>query len=241
MMFSQISLAVPDSAAVGRFYCDILGMTDQRDGLGYGGQQAHLKFVQGPAQPPSSDGFYWKIGITLPNLDVAATHLRQSAVSISQPRQFEDIGCMAHCVDPAGATIELLQQGPKGSEPDLEAGHPVANGAILAHVTLRVRDLAAAQNWCAEQGLHLISVQPLDAYGFTLYFYAYNQETPSHGSLTAVANRPWLWRRPYTLLELQHLHGAGSQPGASGPLLALEARDAQSAGSISLPLAGLNV
>ena len=91
-MFSQISLAVPDSAAVGRFYCDILGMTDQPDGLGYGEQQAHLKFVQGPAQPPSSDGFYWKIGITLPNLDVAATHLRQSAVSISQPRQFEDIG-----------------------------------------------------------------------------------------------------------------------------------------------------
>lgn len=241
MMFSQLRLTVPDITAVTQFYRDILGMTDQRDGLGYGGQQVHLEFIQGSAQPPTADGFFWKIGITVPNLDTVAMHLRRSGVSISQPRQFEDIGYMAHCMDPAGATVEVLQQGPKGSEPAIEAGHPVANGAILAHVTLRVRDLAAAQIWCADQGMHLISVQPLDAYGFTLYFYAYTQEKAPDASLTAVANRSWLWQRPYTLLELQHLHGAGSRPAASGHLVGLEARNTQSTGSISLPLAGLNV
>ena len=116
-------------------------------------------------------GFFWKIGITVPNLDTVAMHLRRSGVSISQPRQFEDIGYMAHCMDPAGATVEVLQQGPKGSEPAIEAGHPVANGAILAHVTLRVRDPCKRPKFGgADQGMHLISVQPLDAYGFTLYF-----------------------------------------------------------------------
>ena len=49
MMFSQLRLTVPDITAVTQFYRDILGMTDQRDGLGYGGQQVHLEFIQGSA------------------------------------------------------------------------------------------------------------------------------------------------------------------------------------------------
>lgn len=110
MMFSQLRLTVPDITAVTQFYRDILGMTDQRDGLGYGGQQVHLEFIQGSAQPPTADGFFWKIGITVPNLDTVAMHLRRSGVSISQPRQFEDIGYMAHCMDPAGATVECYSR-----------------------------------------------------------------------------------------------------------------------------------
>ena len=104
---------------------------------------------------------------------------------MSQPRQFEDIGYTAHILDPAGCTIELLQQGlqapaaPKAPVDKLaqDAGHPVAAGAILAHVTVRVRNLGLAQNWWAEQGLYLLSVQPLSDYGFTLYFYAFSQNS----------------------------------------------------------------
>lgn len=58
MMFSQLRLTVPDITAVTQFYRDILGMTDQRDGLGYGGQQVHLEFIQGSAQPPTADCFF---------------------------------------------------------------------------------------------------------------------------------------------------------------------------------------
>ena len=45
MIFSQLRLTEPDITAVAQFYRDILGMTDQGDGLGYGGQQDHLEFI----------------------------------------------------------------------------------------------------------------------------------------------------------------------------------------------------
>ena len=121
------------------------------------------------------------------------------------PRQFENIGYFAHRTDPAGAKIDLLQHGSKGSKGKVRLDHPMACGAILADVTSRVRDLVAPLSWCAGQGLHQNSVQPLDEYGFTLHFHAYQRETASHGSITAVANRPWLWQGPD---ELQHLHGS---------------------------------
>ena len=63
MMFSQLRLTVPDITVVTQFYRDILGMTDQRDGLGYGGQQVHLEFIQGSAQPPTADGFFGKLAL----------------------------------------------------------------------------------------------------------------------------------------------------------------------------------
>ena len=182
------------------------------------------------------------------NLDAAADYLRNSGVSISAPRQFADIGYMAHCKDPSGATIELLQQYPLGRERDIGDGHPVACGAILAHLTLRVRNLASAQRWCADQGLKLRSVEALESYGFSLYFYAYQQEVPPQDSVVGANHRVWLWQRPYTLLELQHLHGAGPRPAASKRLMALSARLGTDAPALavsevskSLPLAGLNV
>ena len=249
-MFSQITMAVPDHASIAKFYRQTLGMTDQRDGLGYGAQQAHMNFLQQSKPADKADGFFWKIGITVANLDAAADYLRQSGVSISAPRQFADIGYMAHCTDPAGATIELLQQYPMGGERDIGDSHSVASDAILAHLTLRVRDLVSAQRWCADQGLVLLSVEALESYGFSLYFYAYQQEAPPQDSVVGANHRAWLWQRPYTLLELQHLHGPGPRPAASQRLIALSARfgtDAPALGlseasqSLSLPLAGLNL
>ena len=35
MTFSQITMAVFDSVLAANFYCDTLGLTAQRDGLGY--------------------------------------------------------------------------------------------------------------------------------------------------------------------------------------------------------------
>ena len=63
MTFSQITMAVSDSVLAAHFYRDMLVMTAQRDGLGYGVQQADHEFVQKQATLTSTDGFYYKIGI----------------------------------------------------------------------------------------------------------------------------------------------------------------------------------
>lgn len=106
----------------------------------------------------------------------------------------------------------------------------------------------SAQRWCADQGLKLLSVEALESYGFSLYFYAYQHEVPPQNSVVGANHRAWLWQRPYTLLELQHLHGAGPRPAASKRLMALSARFGTDAPALavsevskSLPLAGLNV
>ena len=68
--------------------------------------------------------------------------------------------------------------------------------------------------------MRLMSVQPVPERGFCLYFYSWNDEPLPDPDLEAVANREWLWARPYSLLELQHLEAANQvtapQPSAAG-------------------------
>ena len=49
-----------------------------------------------------------------------------------------------------------------------------------------------------------MSVQPVADLNFCLYFYAWSDEALPDSDLAAVANREWLWARPYTMIELQH-------------------------------------
>lgn len=51
-----------------------------------------------------------------------------------------------------------------------------------------------------------LSVQPVQPYGFTLYFYAFTDEVPPNPDLEAVENRTWVYQRPYSVLEIQHVH-----------------------------------
>ena len=59
-------------------------------------------------------------------------------------------------------------------------------------------------------GMALLSVQPVPDYGFTLYFLAFTEERPPQDDLEAIGNREWLWKRPYTTLELQHFGDAAT-------------------------------
>ena len=59
--------------------------------------------------------------------------------------------------------------------------------------------------------MKLLSIQKVEAYGFTLYFLAFTDETPPNEDLNSIEIREWLWQRPYTTIELQHIPGAKLQ------------------------------
>ena len=77
---------------------------------------------------------------------------------------------------------------------------------------LRVTDIAAARAYCERRlGMRLMSRQPVHDRGFCLYFYGWSDEALPDPDLEAVANREWLWSRPYALVELQHLETPGAR------------------------------
>lgn len=224
MQLSRLCLKVQDARALATFCTDMLGMRDLgRPGspaYGYDAGQCLLVFDEADVEPyaPASNDLYWKIGITVRDLDRAVAYLQEEGCPISQPRQFRDIGYMAHLRDPGGFAIELLQQGFEGNAAPAGDGHPIGGQAILAHLTLRITDLASAQRFCeARLGMRLMSVQPVPERGFTLYFYAWSDEPLPDPDLEAVGNREWLWARPYTLLELQHWQSGLDRVRKPGP------------------------
>ena len=216
MKIARIRYHVPSLEGLESFYCGHLGMqsfqTDGRLVVGYDSQQCLLEFTQGDYQPyeAAPDSFYWKIGITFRDLDKAVAELRRQGLAVPDPRQFLDVGYLCHLRDPNGFSIELLQQGFEGNHTAVETGgeHPIAVQATLAHVTLRVTNLPAIQSLCEQTlDMRLMSVQRISLPGrkFDLHFYAWSNESLPIPDVEAVANREWLYARPYTILEIQHL------------------------------------
>jgi len=216
-------LRVMNPNAQHHFYCEALGMKDLGDRhVGYGGDEARIRFLQAdtPYDPKPND-LYWKIALAVPNIELACRQLMEKGVSVSAPRQFEDVGYLAHFVDPEGFTIELIEHWFKGKrqtekvDPSLLGG-----GAHFNLITLRAADIEPVKQTCADWGMTPLSVQHLVSYGFSLYFFAFTSDTPPVPDLTAVANREWLYQRKYTVLEVQHVETIDtvchSEPGAAG-------------------------
>nr|WP_171101367.1 VOC family protein [Ruegeria sp. HKCCD7255] len=231
MRMSALKLRVADPEVLARFYRDLLGMRIQADGearrVGYAGVDADLLLLPGGGGFTADRGQrYWKIGITLPNVDLAARHLNDLGVPVSTPRQFQDIGYMCHLSDPAGFEIELLQQDFEGNRPE-GAGDPDAPfaDATIGQITLRTGDIAAEDAICRRLGMRLLSVQDVADYGFDLHFYAFTDETPPDADLWAVENREWLWKRLYTTLEFQHITDAQFAPVPDYQGIEIEGRD----------------
>lgn len=208
---SALRLKVKDPTFLVGFYTDMMGMQAiaQEDGwrLGYPGADADLVLLSGGADyVHAREDRYWKIGICLPDLDLACAQLRARGVAVSAPRQFRDIGYMAHLTDPCGFVIELLQHDFQGQGPRGDPDQPLGGGAHVGQITLRSGDIVAEMARFAE--MKLLSVQEVPENGFDLHFLAYTDDVPPNADLKAVENRPWLWQRPYTTLEFQHIAGA---------------------------------
>ncbi len=204
---------VDDFDELKEFYVDILGMqnfsTNKVMIFGFNKNSCYLCFHKKSVKSYASDqnDFYWKIGITLKNLDVAVDHLRKKNISVSSGIQFKEIGYMSKISDPKGFVIELLQQGFLGYEEKISKNiHPIGSQGTLAHITLRITDLEKSKYYFEEKlKMRLMSIQAVKEYEFCLYFYTFSDEILPDEDLNSVKNRQWLWRRPYTFIELQHI------------------------------------
>ncbi|MDP0563330.1 MAG: hypothetical protein QS721_13790 [Candidatus Endonucleobacter sp. (ex Gigantidas childressi)] len=195
------------------FYVDILGMenfsTNNTMIFGFNRNSCYICFHKKCVKPytSTSNDFYWKIGITLKNLDVAVNYLCEKNIAISAPVQFKKIGYMSKITDPKGFIIELLQQGFLGHEEKVyDNAHPIGSQGTLAHITLRINDLEKSQTYFEKKlNMRLMSIQAVEEFEFCLYFYSFSNEVLPNKDLNSVKNREWLWRRPYTFIELQHI------------------------------------
>jgi len=230
MHLSRVILSVRSPKNLARFYTAHLGMKarTEDDGiiLGYDGNDAALELRQatsGKTYAHARSDRYWKIGITLPDLELAHKQLRDTGINVSAPNQFGDIGYMCHLSDPDGFVIELLQHRFQGNQGKVEGdpAKPLGGGARIGQITLRTSNLDQALAFYRDRlGMHLLSIQPVQDFGFSLYFLAFTDEHSPTAELTAVGNREWLWQRPYTTLELQSFDGQEgpfSLPGSCDP------------------------
>ncbi|MEM7269168.1 MAG: VOC family protein [Pseudomonadota bacterium] len=204
-----LTLRVTAPAHQTQFYRDVLGMKERGDDcVGYADAEARLRFVQADAPYASQKSdLYWKIALSVPNIELAYEQLRKAGVDCSEPHQFEDVGYLAHFTDPEGFTIELIDHAFKGDRTPFALDETrLGGGAHLSLVTLRTAEIDEVEPTLLGWGMRKLSVQHLTAYGFTLHFYAFTDEAPPNADLASVENRTWVYQRPYTVLELQHIH-----------------------------------
>lgn len=165
-------------------------------------------------QPDSSEG-YWKIAISVADVDVARSRLVSQGVEVDNPRQIPDIAYLCHLNDPDGYCIELIQhdfqQHHEPCRPD--SAYALGTRPTFLLITYRIKQPAASLRFYADVlGARLLSRQVVESRGFTLYFLACSDETPPNPDVEAIENREWLWQRPYTMIEFQHVWGTENQP-----------------------------
>lgn len=212
-----INLRVQNIDAQKRFYCNHLGMKDMGNNVvGYSRTEAHIRFLQADeAYQPQPNDLYWKIAISVPDILLACKQLTKKGIKVTQPMQFQDVGYLAHFTDPEGLAIELIDHHfldpTKSPEPTKTPAtiieqEQLGGGAHLSLITLRAHDMEPIHSLCQTLGMKPLSVQPVQSHGFTLYFFGLTDETPPNADLTAIENRPWLYQRTFTSLEIQHIH-----------------------------------
>ena len=153
---------------------------------------------------------YWKIGITLADVDLAREQLLDAGLAVSEAQQFHDVGYLCHLNDPDGYSIELLQHRFAHNH---QPSAPLLNVALrgvptFGQISLRVKDPENSLDFYVRGlGMRLLSRQIIEPHRFTLYFLGCTEEQPPYADVDDVRNREWLWQRPYTVLELQHVWG----------------------------------
>jgi predicted enzyme related to lactoylglutathione lyase len=212
---SAIILRSEEPETQKNYYIDVLGMKERNDGtVGYGSQEAGLVFekAEGKYVALKSD-VYWKIAISVPNIELAYRQLTAKGIRMKVPYQFQDIGYLAHIKDPQGFTIELIEHQFKGDRPKNNWDESLLGGGPSINLlTLRTNGIEPIDGLVKKLGMTPLSIQKVHNYDFTLYFYAFTNEKPPSGNLHDLVNRPWLYKRAYTILEVVHYTGGKIKP-----------------------------
>ena len=225
------TLQVSDAQQSLEFYCHRLGMRivgHTKGGFGAADsyllafdepQGSHLELrcdrTDSPIGYEHDEGdLYWKTGITVPDVNIARERLYFAGVQVSEPHQFRDIGYLCHLRDPDGYVIELLQHNFAATHEPIEPDPAFALGSPpnIGQVTIRTRNPAVSIPFYRDLlGMRLLSRQDVETPGFTLYFLGFTDEMPPSGDVNSVDDREWLWQRPYTTVELQHVWGTENE------------------------------
>ncbi|WP_417345167.1 VOC family protein [Ferrimonas sp.] len=187
--------------------------------LSYGSAQASLVLIEDEVplavavQPNPAEG-YWKFSLAVDSVAGAVWALRRMGVATGEPFEVPQVALLCHFTDPDGYCIELVQRiFGSVAEPLGESGFASFAPSLLLS-TVRVKDPGLSLAFYQQaMGMRLLSRQPVPERNMTLYFLGYDDASLPEPDLEAVANREWLWQRPYTLLELQHIQGTESLPG----------------------------
>ncbi|MEM9602363.1 MAG: VOC family protein [Pseudomonadota bacterium] len=254
----RLGMALRSRAVDGAVERCVFGFVDSPDRRTSGARaDAELELVHGvpsgvsaeTAGAAAPDG-YWKVGVTLPNVDRACHALRQRGVQVSEPAQFRDIGYLCHLADADGHTLELLQHrfaATAAAGPAVPAvpAQALMGQPTLAHISLRITDPTCSLAFYRDGlGLHLLSEQVVDAHGFSLYFLGVEPGSPPTDDWASVAHREWLWQRPDTLVELQHVwhperrqarYATGPETGFLGVTCAVDDPAAHRAAVLRVP------
>ncbi len=196
-------------------------MHERADGLvGYASEEAALSFEPGTGTyQPAVDDLYWKITLSVPNIDLACEQLQAQGVRTGTPEQFGEVGYLAHFDDPLGFRIELIDHWFQGQRPAQELDERLlGGGACLNLLTVRCHEEALIEQMAAELGLQRLAIVPVPGPGFTLHFFGNPGERPPNPDPYAIENRTWVYQRPYTVLEVVHRPQASpmAKPEANG-------------------------
>lgn len=160
-------------------------------------------------QPDKTEG-YWKISLSVTDVDVARDRLVENGVDVDTPRQVGDIAYLCHFNDPDNYCIELIQHDFQQNHQDesIDPNYVLGTRPGFLLITYRVKDAEASLAFYTERlGMRLLSKQTVEARGFTLYFLAHTTDELPEADVEHVGNREWLWQRPFTMVEFQHIWG----------------------------------
>ena len=140
---------VENVTKISAFYSEVLGMSVQNNICRYPGDGAQIKLIQTHSPSKTSEvskkkSVYWKIGLSLSDVDLARSKIVQSGIEVSTPTQFRDIGYLCHLADPEGRSIELLQHSFASNfvKPVEQPQKILGQDSLIGQITLRCSDIS---------------------------------------------------------------------------------------------------